>query len=207
MSTAAVAEAPAAGKSKKKLIVMIAVAALLLAGLGGGAVFWMKKKAADAEGQADGEDHAATSSAKADPKLAPVFVPLDVFVVNLADRDSERFAQVGVTLEVTDAKTGELIKTVMPAIRNNVLMAIADRTAAELMGRDGKTQLAQKIKRETLLAMGIEVEERTEKAEKADKATNADEADEDKPVKKKKKKRSEASYPVKAVHFSNFIIQ
>jgi flagellar protein FliL len=195
MSTAAVAEAPVAGKSKKKLIVIIAAAVLLLVSLGGGALFFMKKK-----------EPVATSSAKADPKLAPVFVPLDVFVVNLADRDNERFAQVGVTLEVADAKAGELIKTVMPAIRNNVLMAIADRTAADLMGRDGKTQLAQKIKRETLLAMGIEMAEKAEKADPADKAS-ADEADEDKPAKKKKKKKPEVNYPVKAVHFSNFIIQ
>jgi flagellar protein FliL len=198
MSTAAAAEAPVAGKSKKKLIVIVA-AVLLLAVAGGGAALLMKKKAAD--GEAEGDEPAATASMKHnDPKLAPVFVPLDVFVVNLADRDSERFAQVGVTLEVSDAKAGEVIKTVMPAIRNNVLMAIADRSAAELMGRDGKTQLAKKIKRETLLAMGVELEDEAD--EEA-----AGQAETDKPTKKKKKKKAEVVYPVKAVHFSNFIIQ
>jgi flagellar protein FliL len=202
MSTAAAAEAPVAGKSKKKLIVIVA-AVLLLAIVGGGAAFLMKKKAADAE-EDEGVGSAAPSSVKHDPKLAPVFVPLDVFVVNLADRDSERFAQVGVTLEVTDAKVGEVIKTVMPAIRNNVLMAIADRSAAELLGRDGKTMLAKKIKRETLLAMGVELEDEADEEAAANAAAKAEA---EKPTKKKKKKKAEVVYPVKAVHFSNFIIQ
>ena len=69
---------------------------------------------------------------------APVFVPLDPFTVNLADRQADRYAQVGITLEIEDAKTGDEIKAFMPAIRNNVLMAIGDRTAADLLGREGK---------------------------------------------------------------------
>ena len=39
--------------------------------------------------------------------LPPVFVELDPFTVNLADKESERYAQIGLTLEIDDAKTGE----------------------------------------------------------------------------------------------------
>ena len=39
-------------------------------------------------------------AAKHDPKAVPTFVPLDPFTVNLADRDADRYAQIGVTLEL-----------------------------------------------------------------------------------------------------------
>ena len=85
------------------------------------------------------------------------------------------------------------------AIRNNILMALAEKTAAQLMDREGKAKLAEQIKRETARAMGIEVEE----PEEAD----ADSEKPKKPGKKKKGKKAEAELPITAVHFSNFIIQ
>ncbi len=214
MSTAAVADAVAPNKGKKKkLILIIAAVAVLVLGGGGAALFVMKKNAAAAalaaeeEGE-DGDTVAHKKPAKGDkhdPKSLPVFVPLEPFTVNLADRDAERYAQVGVTLEIPDAKVGEQIKTFMPAIRNNVLLAIADRTAAELLGRDGKAKLAEKIKRETARALGAEVED--EAAGDAAHAEDGDKSSDKKAAKKKKKKGAEAEMPVRAVHFSNFIIQ
>lgn len=207
MSTAAAAEAtPAPAKGKKKLIIIIAAAALVLVG-GGVGFMMMSKKKADTEEHAEGEEKkpAPKVVAKAhDPKAVPVFVPLEPFTVNLADRDAERFAQIGITLEFTDAKVGEQVKAFMPAIRNNVLMAIADRTAAELLGREGKDKLARKVGIETARALGYEVDDDDEEP--------ADEAADDKhgkkpPAKKKKKRRAASDSPVKAVHFSNFIVQ
>ena len=161
MSTAAAAEAPAPAKGKKKLIIIIAAAVLVLVVGGGAAAMMMKKKAAAAEEGADGEHSEKQAPPKAavkfDPKAVPTFVPLDPFTVNLADRTAERYAQIGITLELADAKQGDQIKAYMPAIRNNVLMVIAERTAEELMGRDGKAKLAEKVRRETSRALGYEV--------------------------------------------------
>ncbi len=190
--TATATDAPAPAKGKKKLIIIIAVAVLVLAGGGGAAMVLLKKKPA-AEGE-DGEP--AASATQHDPKAVPVFVPLDPFTVNLADREAERYAQVGITLEIADAKVGDQIKIFMPAIRNNILMAIADRTASDIAGREGKLALAEKVRREASRAMGIEVEEEDPEAEE-------DEA----PKKKKPKKKAAQVLPIKAVHFSNFIIQ
>jgi flagellar protein FliL len=203
--SAAAAEAPPPAKGKKKLIIIIAVAALVLVGGGGAAVVMMKKKAAaEAEAEEGGGGAApAKAAAKHDPKAAPVFVPLDPFTVNLADRDAERYAQVGITLEIDDAKLGEQIKVYMPAIRNNILLALADRTAAELMGRDGKAKLAEKVRQETSRALGYEIEEEDPEADEEEKPAKAD----SKAKSKKKKKAEPAALPVKAVHFSNFIIQ
>jgi flagellar FliL protein len=206
MSAAPAAEAAAPpAKGKKKLIIMIAAAVLVLGGGGGAAMVLMKKKVdPDAEGA---EDHAPAKAdhakaAKHDPKAVPVFVPLDPFTVNLADRNAERFAQVGVTLEIEDAHLSDQIKNYMPAIRNNILMVIADRTAGELMGREGKAKLAERIRRAASRALGVEVDELEEEEEAAAEAETDTKA---KP--KKKKKKAEVSLPIKAVHFSNTIIQ
>ena len=203
MSTAAAAtDAVAPKKGKKKLIIIVA-AVLLVVLAGGGAALMMKKKAAAAEGdEADAEHAAPAKTAKAapkhDPKAVPTFVPLDPFTVNLADRNAERYAQVGITLEIEDAKVADQLKAYMPAIRNNILLALADKTAEQRMERDGKTKLADQVRRETARAMGYEVED----PEEEDADTEA------KPTtKKKKKKKVEQVLPVTAVHFSNFIIQ
>lgn len=196
MSAAAAADAGAPKKGNKKLIVIGAVVALLLVG-GGGAFFMMKKKAAAEEGdEAQTSQPAKKSAAPRDPKAVPTFVPLETFTVNLADRNAERYAQVGITLEVDDPKLGDQIKAYMPAIRNNILMALADRTAAELLEREGKAKLAEKIRRETSRALGYEVEDPEEEDAAAEEAPR-----------KKKRKRVEEVLPITAVHFSNFIIQ
>jgi len=219
MATAAHAPdaAAPAPKGKKKLIIVV-VAALLVLGIGGGAaVFMMKKKAAEAEAaaaEADGEDGGGHAKAKAaapvhappakDAHAPPVFVPLEPFVVNLADRDSDRFAQIGVTLEVDDAKFAEQMKLYMPAIRNNILLVLAHKTAAQLLDRAGKEALAAEIMRESVRPMGIEIEADEDEEAGADKAATDDEA---KPKKKKKKRKPPVYNPVRSVNFSNFIIQ
>lgn len=209
MSAAPAAEAAAPpAKGNKKLIIIIAAAALVLGGGGGAAVMLMKKKPpADAEGA---EDHAPPPKAahsaapKFDPKAVPVFLPLEPFTVNLADRNAERFAQVAVTLEIEDAKLGDQIKAYMPAIRHSILMAIADRSAGELLGREGKVKLAEKVRRETSRVLGVELDDEDEVAPE-----DGDPAKAEKPAKpgKKAKKRVQPTLPIKAVHFSNFIIQ
>jgi len=206
-AAADVVDAAPPKKGKKKLFIIIAaVLAVLLAGGGGAAFYLMKKRAAAAAlaaeaGEAvEGEDGKAKEDApaklvKADLKHAPTFVPLDPFTVNLADREAERFAQVGITLELADAKAGELLKAYMPAIRNNILLALGSKTAGQLMERDGKLRLAAEIRREALRPLGYDITLPPEAAPggAAKKLPTAE--DDDEPM------------PIRAVHFSNFIIQ
>jgi flagellar protein FliL len=204
MSAAAVADAASAPpkKGKKKLIVILSAVGLLLALAGGGTLFWMKKQAAAAAAaEEDGTEHAEPVHARHDPKALPIFMPLDPFTVNLADRESERYAQVGVTLEVEDAHTIDELKAYMPAIRNNILMVLAHKTSTELLERTGKEKLAAEIRREAVRPMGIEIDD---EEDEEDEHAAAGEA---KPKKKKKKKRAPQVLPVRQVHFSNFIIQ
>jgi flagellar FliL protein len=190
MSTAAAVEGAVPVKAgKKKLIVILVAVLLLLAAAGGGLVFWLKAKAHAAqeadEEEAVGAVAGAKPAAKRDPKAVPVFVPLDNFTVNLADREAERYAQIGISLELNDSKAGERIKVFMPAIRNNILMVLAHKRSSDLLERSGKEKLADEVLRETERALGLD------------------------PVVPgaRPKKGDDEPRPVRAVHFSNFIIQ
>lgn len=193
---AAASPAPKGGGSKKLIIIIAAVLVLVLVG-GGAAVMLLKKKPV-----ADDEDGTELSDAPVKPKVhaksdhPPTFVPLDPFTVNLADKDVDRFAQIGVTLQVDDPKFADQIKAYMPAIRSNVLMVLAHKTAAELLSREGKEQLAKDIMREAVRPMGIELDDEDE-----DTASNGD------APRKKKKKKARVESPVTQVLFSNFIVQ
>jgi len=191
---------PANKGRRKKLILIAAALAVLLAAGGGAAVFVIKKRAAAAAAATEGEDGVVAEAAepklvKADIKHAPTFVPLDPFTVNLADREAERYAQVGITLELTDSKSSDLLKAYMPAIRNNILLALGSKTAAQLIERDGKLRLAAEIRREALRPLGYEIGMPAAAASGAA-AKRAPAAADD-----------EETVPIRAVHFSNFIIQ
>ena len=220
MATAAVPAADAnvavpAKKGKKKLFMMLAIGVLVLLLAGAGAVVLLKKKSA-AQDAEDGDDSgtAATASHKVekpDLKHPPVFLPLDAFVVNLSDKDTDRYAQIGITLEVEDPKFGEVLKAYMPAIRNAILLILAQKSSADLLDRPGKEKLAGEIQREAARVMGYEVEEpEAPKAAAKDGAkaedTKAD-GDDEKPKAKKKRRANVEPNPIKHVHFSNFIIQ
>lgn len=211
-ATADAGAAPPAKKGKKKLIIIIAAVVLLLAVAGGGAAMFLKKKAAaDAEG---GEDGAATSeahSSKPDLKHPPTFLPLDPFIVNLADADTDRYAQIGITLEVEDAHYGDEMKAFMPAIRNGILMILSHKTSAELKDRPGKELLAGEILREVSRTMGITVEAPAAAEKDKGHAQAGDTAEDEEPKPKKAKDKPKPapaeSNPIKHVHFSNFIVQ
>jgi flagellar FliL protein len=130
-------------------------------------------------------------------------VPLDPFVVNLADREADRFAQIGLTLQVEDAHNADEIKAYLPAIRNNILLLLAHKTSAELMQPDGKEKLARQLLRVAVQPMGIELEDEDEVAADEAPAVTAG------PAKKKKKRHFDTidDSPVKSVQFSSFIIQ
>ena len=202
---AATADAAPAKGGKKKLIIIIAAVLVLVLGGGGAAMLLLKKKPAEGEEDAAGGHGKAETSEpvkakpKHDPKHPPTFVPLDPFTVNLADKESERYAQIGITLEIEDAKTADELKLYMPAIRNNILMVLAHKTAAEILTREGKEKLSKSILYAAVRPLGYEIDDDEDEPEEPAADT----------VKKKKKKKKAAppALPVTAVQFSNFIIQ
>ena len=192
---AAPAEKP---KSKKMLIIIVAVVLVLVIAGGGAAFFLMKKKPAEGEG-AEGEapaekpKPAAVAKPKLDPKAPPVYLPMENLVVNLADPGGGRFAQLGITLQLDDPKTADLVKLHMPSVRNSVLMAASKRTADEMLAPAGKEKLARSITNLVSATLGYDVDDEDE--------------EEEPPNAKKKKKRAPPALPVLAVLFTSFIVQ
>lgn len=128
------AEKPKGGKGK--LIAIIAGAIVLLAGGGIGTWLLLGKKPAEA------------SEAKAAPKKTPVFVELDTFTVNLkrAETDeADRYMQLKLVAEMRDVPTGEVFKTMMPAVRSEIILLLGSKRADDIATREGKEKLASEI--------------------------------------------------------------
>jgi len=176
-----VAEAAPKKKGKKLLFVLIGVVVLAIAGAAA-ALFILKKNTAEDE-EHDEDEVAAVKPV--DPKSAPTFLPLDNMVVNLADPGGNRYIQIGLTLQLQDAATGDAVKAFMPSIRSQILVILSKRTADDVLSAEGKGKLGTDIIAAVSEVMGYP----TPKAE--------DEG---------KKKRGPAS-PVQAVLFSSFIVQ
>lgn len=150
MATAAepAAEAPVkATPKKKKLVIIVVAVVLLLVAAGGLGLFFMSRNQAGE----DGEDVAAEAA----PKGPPTFLPMENMVVNLADPGGERFAQIGVTLELADKKTEDRVKSYLPAIRSGILLIVSQRTSEELLQREGKEKLAADILVEVSRPLGL----------------------------------------------------
>ncbi|MDR6214123.1 flagellar basal body-associated FliL family protein [Paracidovorax wautersii] len=188
--------APAAPAKSKKMVIILAVVALLV--VAGGAAAWFvlsSRQHAAEEGEEVGGKQAHAEAAT--PKTPPTFLPIENMVVNLADPGGDRFAQIGITLELADAKTETLVKQYLPSIRSGILMLVSQRTAEELLGREGKEKLAQDIRREVSKPLGFTVP----KPRKA-RAPNPDDEEEGEAP----RPRADTN-PVRQVLFSSFIIQ
>jgi flagellar FliL protein len=171
-------EAEAAEPPKsKKMLVIVAVLVVLAAALAGGWLYLSKQQAAALD-----EDEEEEVVAVAEPSGPPTYLPLDNMVVNLADPGGERVAQIGITLEITSALELEKVKAYLPTIRSDVLLLVSQRTADELLSREGKEKLATDVQAAASRHFG-------------------------KPAPAKGKKDASNGNPVRGVLFSSFIVQ
>lgn len=148
-------DAAAAAKKKKSPIVLIALVIVLLGGGGGGAYWWFVARpaaAAAAEAKAKGDkgkaEHGEAEAEEEGEK--PGILPLDAFVVNLADEGGGRYLRVTVSLllkanedELKELEENAVAKT---QIRSAILELLAMQTAEKLITPEGKTELKKAIK-------------------------------------------------------------
>jgi flagellar FliL protein len=182
----ATAAAPEAPKKKSKKLLFIVLGVVVLALMGAAAALFILKKNT-AEDDYEDEDHAPTVQAK-NPKTAPVFLPLENMVINLADPGGNRFIQLGLTLQLQDAATETAVKAYLPSIRSQLLVLISQRTADEMLALKGKEKLASDIIATISREMGYAM------------PSSGDDAP-------RKRNAKGAANPVQAVLFSSFIVQ
>jgi flagellar FliL protein len=116
-----------------------AVAVIVLLG-GGGAAYWMYARGGEAPAE-------GAEAAPAHEEEAGVAVPLEPFVVNLADPGGSRFLRVNLSLVVAEEHALEFEEnpTVMARVRSAILELLAQQTADPLITPDGKTALKKAI--------------------------------------------------------------
>ena len=144
---APVAEAAAPKRSKKLLIIVIVAILLVLGVAGGAALLVMKNRSTPVD--EDGEVIAETvkpDKKKSTKDIAPVYVALDAFTVNLVPETGDQFLQVIMAAEVNNANVGDKLKMYTPKLRNNVMMLLSGKKASELITKEGKETLANEVR-------------------------------------------------------------
>ncbi len=137
-------------KVSRKALIIAGVALLVLACGGGAAAYLLSADDEPPPMQADtkGSDAKADDAKKQLKRrkdALPVFVELDMFTANLRDDDNDRYIQVKLVAEVRDTSSGETLKSMMPAVRNEVLLLLGSKLAADVATREGKQALANEI--------------------------------------------------------------
>jgi flagellar FliL protein len=208
MATAAPSETAVKPQTGKKKLLIVILAVLLLLGLvGAGGLFYLKKRQA-ASAETDVEETQSSHKPVRGPKDKPSFVTLELFTVNLADRDVNRYAQVQMALEIRDEKASELIKAYMPILRSRILTTLSYRTSEQLLERHGKDRLARDLR--TTIAKALDLLPPVVEEEALPPLPGEiNNAQGKVPASRARQQPTppELVSPVVAVHFSNFIIQ
>jgi flagellar protein FliL len=140
MSTAtAVPEVQAEGttppKAKRGRMPLIIGAVVALAAAGGGAYFFFGHKVAKEGAEPE----------KKVVEVAPTYLPLETFTVNLQPEVGDQYLQITMSLKVADPLGVEELKTRMPEIRNRLLLMLSGKKASELASSAGKEHLGIEV--------------------------------------------------------------
>lgn len=133
-----------AGKSKMPLFAGVGVLVVALAG--GGYWFMGRAKAAPKDKEA-----AAAEEEVVEEKGDSALMPMEPFVVNLADEGGSHFLRASVQLIVraneAEAKEMEEKKVLTMPVRSAILELLAQQKASELVTPEGKEALKEAIKK------------------------------------------------------------
>jgi flagellar protein FliL len=122
-------------KSSKKLVMGIIVSMALI--IAAGAAWYFTK----------GKQHDAghVEEVKVEAPKTPIFVPLEMFTVNLQRESTDQYLQLGLSLKVFESDYEAKIKLNQPEIRSKILQLLTTKTATELLSAEGKSKLVKEI--------------------------------------------------------------
>jgi flagellar FliL protein len=135
-----------AGKGKKKnfLLFVIIGALVVVTAAGGGAFFFLSSDTDDEKlAQEIARDEASKMSTTA--ASIGVMLELEPFVVNLADPKARHFLKTSITLELRTEKSKEQANSVLPMIRNDIIMLLSSQTLEDVITMEGKIRLRDEI--------------------------------------------------------------
>ena len=130
-------------RSLKKVLIMGVLGLLLV---GGGLVAYVMFTDDPPVGK---EAHASQAASK-----SVVNMPLEPFLVNLADKESRRYLKLKVELEVNNEETAKELEKSMPRIRDALILLLSSKTYLDLASYQGKQQLKREIKQKVTALPG-----------------------------------------------------
>ncbi|MBY6206148.1 MULTISPECIES: flagellar basal body-associated protein FliL [Halomonas] len=137
--------------AKSRRLIWLLVILVILASFGAAAGFYLlyqekAKTSAHASLEDAIGDTLVDASTPAHPAVAPIYLKLEPFTVNLADEDDiPRLLYAGMTLQLTDEQSLETLEQHRPQVRNKLLLLLSDREAESLVTASGKRALASDI--------------------------------------------------------------
>jgi len=149
------------GRSPIMKVLFIVILAVASSAAGGVVSFYLISKSMSANAQAPkAEDTADTPEAKEkakekaeEEKIAQMLeksavLPLEPFVVNLADIDAPRYLRIKINLMLDDkARIKELVENqvLQLKVRDVILQSLTSKTSKELINDEGKNKLRHEI--------------------------------------------------------------
>lgn len=130
--------------SNKILILLTGLVLLIMMGMGVGLfLMWNKLSNLNTTGTSSGDQQAENPSS-VQTVMGPVF-SLDTFIVNLADKDGNRYLRVTMDLELSDGLAAEELEKRLPKIRDSILMILPAKRFEDISSAEGKILLRNEI--------------------------------------------------------------
>ncbi len=129
------------GGGKKKLFIFLLLF-LLLGGAGGGAAY--KFLVLDKQNQ---EEDKAEKIVEEIKNIEEVGIQYDLgsFIVNLADKDADRYLKIAIVLEIQDEKVKMEVEKRLPQIKDVITTLLFTKTSEDLKSPEGLERLKEEI--------------------------------------------------------------
>jgi flagellar protein FliL len=138
------------GKGSSIVKMLLVVVLALVSSASGGVVTWLlisKTMAANAT-PTEKEEKAAEEDKMAELLENSAVLPLEPFIVNLADEEAARYLRIKITLLVDDktkSKELEENQALQLKVRDVILQSLTGKTSKDLINEDGKNKLRREI--------------------------------------------------------------
>ncbi|SNZ08092.1 flagellar FliL protein [Persephonella hydrogeniphila] len=136
-------EQPKGGK--KKLLILLVVLLLLIGG-GGGAAYKFLVLDKQKEKQEENKAEKIQEEIRNVENIGIMF-EVGTFVVNLADKDADRYLKVTVILEIENEQVKQEVEKRLPQIKDSITTLLLTKTSRELRTAEGVERLKEEILR------------------------------------------------------------
>ena len=140
-ATEAAGSQEAPKKSKLMFFIILGVTIMLV----GGGGFFAYTKFMTHKPTAAGEEKKEEGGKGESGKAIGEILPLEPFVVNLADPSGKRYLKLKVELELENPDAAEKDKQVIPKLRDTVIMLLTSLSFDEVMTPEGKIRIRDEL--------------------------------------------------------------